>query len=188
LFVSPRAGGKPVWLIDGAAKPSWSPDGSSLTFAWFALANAPPRLATLRVGPNQTPSVIPNVVCDPPLPVWSPSGEWIACETASGPVVVSPDGKRRRTLGHLNSRVLAWSPDSASLYGLHNERGNWSLVAENIGSGSVRRVADYGSDIIPYASLNYYDLGLSLSPDGKSFAVGTLKGRANLWILEGLPH
>jgi len=182
LFISPRAGGKPVWLIDGAAKPSWSPDGASLTFNWVR------GLATLRVGPNQRPVVIPNVVCDPPLPVWSPSGEWIACETAAGPVLVSPDGSRRHALPPLKSRVLAWSKDSHTLYGLHNEAGNWSLVAEDVSSGAIRKVADYGPDFYPYAELNYFDLGLSLSPDGKSFAVGTWKSRSNLWILEGFPN
>jgi Tol biopolymer transport system component len=81
--------GTPTRLIEGATRPSWSPDGASLAFVWYSQANVP-QLVTLRVGPNQRPFVIPKVNCDPPLAVWSPSGEWIACEAAAGPVLVSP--------------------------------------------------------------------------------------------------
>ena len=185
VYVSPRTGGTATWVADGAL-PSWSPDGVSLSFVWRTPSGAP-GLATLRVGSNQQPFVIPNVECVPPLPVWSPSAEWIACETAEGPVLVSPDGKKRRTLPRLNATTLAWSKDSQTLYGLHYEEGSQSLLAEDIRSGAIRRVADYGSEIAPYSRLPYFDLHLSLSPDGKSFAIGTLKRQTALWTLEGFP-
>jgi hypothetical protein len=88
-------------------------------------------------------------------------------------------------LPRLNSRVLGWSRDSRTLYGLREVSGSWSLLAEDVSSGVIRKVADYGTDVFPNAELNYFTLGLSLSPDGQSFAVGTRKARSNLWMLEG---
>jgi len=184
VYVSPRVGGTPTWIADGSG-PSWSPDGSSI--ALVLNTKRPAALATLRVGANAQPFEIPNIACVPPLPVWSPSGEWIACGTEEGTVLVSPDGKKTRTLPLPKTGVLAWSKDGQTLYGLHDERGSWSLIAGDLRSGGIRKVADYGFAIYPYSWLPYFDLRLSLSSDGKSFAVGNLKRQTDLWILEGFP-
>jgi len=183
LYVSPASGGTPAWMANGTA-PSWSPDGKFLAFLWRK-PNSATVLATLQVGADPSPFEIPNVFCTVP-PVWSPSGEWIACGTPAGPVLVSPDGHVKRTLPRLDAPVLAWSKDSKTLYGLHQENGNWSLRAEDIGSGAIRKVAEYGSEINPYSP---YGLGLRLSPspDGQSFAIGTMKSQWDLWALEGFP-
>lgn len=161
--------------------PSWSPDGEFITFIWSK--RLPPVLATLRVGSNQTPFAIPNISCTT-HPVWAPSGEWIACGTAQGTTLVSPDGKVRRTLPNPGAAVLAWSADSETLYGLRGLDGNWSLFAERVQNGAIRTVANYGSQITP---CSFYGLGLrlSLSPDGKSFAIGTMKSQWDLWTLDG---
>jgi Tol biopolymer transport system component len=140
-------------------------------------------LATLRVGSNRQPFEIKDVVCAQGLPVWSPSGDWIACAAAAGTVWVSPDGKVNRTLPPLNV-PLAWSKDSRTLYGLKGENGISSLLAEDVQSGQIRKVADYGREFTPYSSRGPAR-SLSLSPDGKSFAIGTLKRQTSLWILEG---
>jgi len=184
LYVSPRAGGSPTWLAYGGM-PSWSPDSASLAFMGHTEHRQ--GLLVMRLGSNEEPFAIPNAGCNPPLPVWSPSGEWIACETAAGPLLVSPDGKVRWTLPPLNAFVIAWSQDSRTLYGLHGEKGSWSLLAQDVRSGTIRKVADYGFDINPFAPLPVFDLGMSLSPDGKSFAVGNLKRQAAIWMLEGFP-
>jgi hypothetical protein len=119
--------------------------------------------------------------------VWSPSGEWIACETAAGSTLVSPDGKLKRTLTRMDAFVMAWSKDSKTLYGLHRDGAHWSLLAEDIRSGAVRKVASYGVTLNPFTPLPYFGMTLSLSPDGKSFAVATEKRQTDLWVLEGFP-
>jgi len=185
VYVSPAAGGTPTLLADGGM-PSWSPDGSSLAFVWSAPKG--PALATLRLGSSGQPVPIPGVACVPPLPVWSPSGEWIACGVAGGSsILVSPDGKAKRELPHLNAVTLAWSKDGQTLYGLHSEDASWSLLAADIRDGSVRKVADYGLAISPFSRLPYFGLHLSLSPDGTSFAIGNLKRQTAVWTLEGFP-
>jgi hypothetical protein len=100
---------------------------------------------------------------------------------------VSPDGKVRRTLPRQDAFVLGWSKDSRTLYGLHVENGRWSLLAEDVTSGRIRTVANYGKTMIPFARLAYFDMALSLSPDGKSFAIGTIERRTAVWLLEGFP-
>jgi TolB protein len=187
LYVSSRAGGPAIWLADAGGGPSWSPDGASLAFIWRK-PNGSGTLATLGVGSKQPPFEIPNVGCVPPLPVWSPSGEWIACETAAGPTLVSPDGKKKQILPRLNASTLEWSKHGQTLYGLRTDDGRWSLLAENIRSGAIRKVADYGSEISLWSPLPYFGLRLSLPPDGKSFATGTVQRRTAIWVLEGLPQ
>jgi DNA-binding winged helix-turn-helix (wHTH) protein/Tol biopolymer transport system component len=192
IYVSPISGGAPAWVADGAA-PSWSPDGTSL-----ALLTRGGKLATVRVGSSQPPLEISDENCTPPLPVWSPSGDWIACQTAvgayaaqegvTGVALVSPDGKKNRMLPQLKAVVIAWSKDSRTIYGLHDEDGRWSLVAEDVANGAVRKVADYGFEITPFSGNTFFSMRLSLSPDGKSFAIGTLKSQTDLWILEGFPR
>jgi hypothetical protein len=61
------------------------------------------------------------------------------------------------------------------------------LVAEDVRTGAIRKLADYGSEIIPYSGGYGPARWLNLSPDGKSVAVGTVKKQTALWILEGFP-
>jgi len=116
--------------------------------------------------------------------VWSPSGEWIACGTSAGPVLVSPDGKIKRQLPRIHAAALGLSKDSQTLYGLCDENGSWSLLAADVRSGAARKVADYGTEISPYTDYAL-SLALSLSPDGKPLAIGTMKSLWDLWTLEG---
>jgi Tol biopolymer transport system component/DNA-binding winged helix-turn-helix (wHTH) protein len=192
IYISPISGGAPAWVADGGA-PSWSPDGASL-----ALLTRGGKLATVRVGASQPPLEISDVNCTPPLPVWSPSGNWIACQTAvgayaaqegvTGVALVSADGTTTRTLPQLKAAVIAWSKDSRTIYGLHDEDGRWSMLAEDVASGAIRKVADYGFEITPFSGNNFFNMRMSLSPDGKSFTIGTLKSQTDLWILEGFPR
>jgi len=87
-----------------------------------------------------------------------------------------------------NVSALAWSKDSQTLYGLHNQDGRWSLLAEDVRSGAIRKVADYGFEVTPYSANNFFAMQLSLSPDGKSLAMGSVKRQTDLWILEGFPR
>ncbi len=185
VYVSPTAGGAPTWIANGGGS-SWSPDGASLAL-WWLKPDGVGLLATVRVGSSQPPFEIPNVACSPSTPAWSPSGEWIACNTALGVMLVSPDGKVRRTLPRLNVPPV-WSKDSQTLYGLDGANGLSWLVAEDVRTGAIRKVADYGSEIIPYSGGHGPARRLNLSPDGKSVALGTVKRQTALWILEGFPQ
>ena len=106
----------------------------------------------------------------------------------SGPALVSPaDGKVKRTLPHTGSVVLAWSKDSKTIYGLTYKNGRPTLVALDVHTSTVRTVAEYEPEQLnPYSQLDF-SLQLSLSPDGKSLALGTGTTKAAIWILEGFP-
>jgi Tol biopolymer transport system component len=194
IYVSPLTGGTPTLLVPNAVSaPSWSPDGTSIALLWE------PRgvlsLGIYRLGVSQQPVEIPDLPAPcRTSPVWSPSGEWIACGAQSGqngplpvtPLLVSPDGNRKRLLKPINALMLAWGRDSRTLYGLDWRSGRMILSAEDIASGAVRNVADYGPGLNVF--LNWTSGRMSLSPDGKSFAVGLSKGpsiQSDLWLLDG---
>jgi Tol biopolymer transport system component/DNA-binding winged helix-turn-helix (wHTH) protein len=184
LFVSPAAGGAPTPLVAGGLAPSWSPDGASIAFLWLK-PNGARVLATLRLGTNHPPFEILDDSYN--APQWSPSGEWIACERPEGVLLVSPDGKVKRTLPSMRAYVMGWSKDSATIYGLTPANGRWSLGALDVRSGMLRKVAEYEPEqLTPYTS-HHPGLHLSLSPDGKSLAIGTQRVQTDLWILEGFP-
>jgi hypothetical protein len=77
-------------------------DSASIAYRWIKPGGGFV-LATLRVGSNQPPFEVADVGCTTTFLGWSPSGEWIACGTARGPLLVSPDGKVKRTLPRLNA-------------------------------------------------------------------------------------
>src|SRR5262249_47206455 len=111
VYVSPVAGGFPTLQALNGDGPGWWPHGSALAFLWLRQDGASV-LATMLLGVDQHPQEIPDfkAVCTLP-PEWSPSGEWIACGTGKGPLLVSPDGKRQRQLKPLNAAILAWGTD-----------------------------------------------------------------------------
>ena len=196
IYVSPLVGGAPAAVGRGGGAPSWSPDGSSLVFLWTKPDGATV-LATVRLSANQKPVEIADLPapCFMP-PLWSPSGEWIACGTSLNainaqpvtPLLVTPDGKRKRLLKPMNAAILAWGADDRTLYGLEGRSGRLILTAQDLATGLVRNVADYGPGLNIYVGSVNFSQRMSLSPDGKSFAVGLSVGPAvqsSLWILEG---
>jgi hypothetical protein len=102
-----------------------------------------------------------------------------------GLMLFSPDGKQKRMLPRLEASVMAWSGDSRTIYGLAVRNGRLKLLAEDIGTGATREVADYGADLSPYSGRVNRAQRMSLSPDGRSFAVGLGGVKSDLWILEG---
>jgi DNA-binding winged helix-turn-helix (wHTH) protein/Tol biopolymer transport system component len=183
IYVSPIGGGPPNLLVPRAASPTWSPDGTSIGFVWTNSKGAS-HLATLRLCANQQPfDILPNPCTSPPE--WSPSGEWIACDTRKGPLLVSPDGKLTRTLRPLDASVMAWSGDSRALYALSLRNGRLKLVAEQVSTKAVREVSDYGSELRPYWGRINGAQRMSLAPNAKSFALGLGGIQSDLWILDG---
>ena len=186
VFVSPAAGGRPVRIASSNSYGvSWSPDGGSIAFG-MTKPNGARALATVRVGPNQQPFEIPNLpgICTD-APEWSPSGEWIVCETSKGPMLVSPEGQRTRVLAPLDASVLAWSKDGKTLYGLLRRNGRLVLLAEDIATKAIRQVADYGTELEPYGGRVAGGTRMSLTPDGKCLTVGMATTQQDLWMLEG---
>ena len=183
IYISPVGGGAPALVVPRSAGPSWSPDGASIVFVWTNSLGAS-HLSTLRLGANQQPfDIAPNECTLPPR--WSPSGEWIACDTAKGLMLASPDGKSKRMLPRLNASVMAWSRDGRTIYGLAVRDGRLKLLAQNARTGVTREAADYGSNLRPYWGRINNAQGMSLSPDGTSFAVGLGGVQSDLWILDG---
>jgi Tol biopolymer transport system component len=187
LYVSPAVGGTPTRISSGTA-PSWSPDGGSIAFVRWKTNGFP--LAIVRFGANQQPTEIYSERCESVQ--WSPSGEWIACGTFSREtVLVSPDGQTHRTLAGIASRVLAWSKDGQTIYGIDTTfdgyamHGGRALVALDVRSNISRTVVEYGSAIPDFFSRWAWGLQLSRSPDGTSVAIGAASRQMDLWILEG---
>ena len=100
-------------------------------------------------------------------------------------MLASPDGKSQRMLPRLNASVMAWSRDGRTIYGLAVRDGRLKLLAQNARTGVTREAADYGSNLRPYWGRINNAQGMSLSPDGTSFAVGLGGVQSDLWILDG---
>ena len=144
----------------------------------------------MRIGSEQ-PQVLPDTegLCESP-PVWSPDGRWIACGTRMQTVLlVSPDGKERRTLPSpvgisKRNSVLVWSRDAATIYLASSGLPGARLDAIDARTGKSRKLAEYGPNL-EFQTYNTYSLSGSLSHDGKSFATTVFNRRSDLWILEG---
>jgi len=178
VYVSPAAGGTPMFVGSGGS-PSWSSDGGSVAVAGRGAIDI------FRLGSQQPVARILNPGCIAQH-AWSPSGKWIACEGRHSIELVSPDGKARRTLPALGSYdgALTWSRDSSTLFGVPVHGGRTSLVALDVRSGKVRKIAEYDPDLVLGAQYGGA-LRLSLAPDGKSLATANFKSQHDLWILDG---
>jgi len=185
LWISPMAGGSPLRIGDPNAyelSPSWSPDGN-----WLAYFSSDVGAAKISVGGSDSPiSLGLSDGCEN-APQWSPDGAWIACGTDKGVVLVSPDGKQRRTVGHRKA-FIAWSHDGKEIYALGRIEGaKWRFGAIDVQSGRERTIYDYDPEI-RFASSYNPSFPMSLSPDGKSIATSVANIRSDIWILEGFAH
>jgi Tol biopolymer transport system component len=147
------------------------------------------------VGSRQPLSLVLSDVSDQcrSSPAWSPDGHWIACGGAGDTVrLVSPDGAQKRDLPSpvtpLYDRfVLVWSRDAATIYVASSRTQRSRLDAIDVRTGTVRKIAEYGADVM-FSNSNAYTLAGSLSGDGKSFATTVFHRKADLWMLEGFPQ
>jgi len=182
LWISPMAGGSPLRI--GASKsfeiaPAWSPDGRWLTFF-----SSDEGMVKIAAGGSDPPvSLGFSDGCENPAQ-WSPDGAWIACATGSGVVLVSPDGKARRTIGNRRA-FITWSRDGKETYALGRvEGGKWRFGAIDVKSGAERTIYEYDANVQFGTAFNPA-FPLSLSPDGKSLATSVINVHSDIWILEG---
>jgi len=179
MFVS---GGAPVRVTsanDLELAATWSPDGNWL--AYSALVGPRAKLMKVRPGSGEPPVEV-AATFGQAAPVWSPDGEWIADHKGydQGPVLVSPDGQRRRELPGDRGPV-AWSRDSKMLYQVRYEPP--ALVAIDVATGKEHQLRDLG-ELQPYTNGNP-GLSASLTSDGKDVVYTVNRARSEIWILDG---
>jgi hypothetical protein len=138
-------------------------------------------LAKTRVGEGRAVSIRDDIL---PFthPRWSPSGEWIACETSGGLLLLSPDGKRARTLSEESWLVYGWAADSSKLYGIRasNDR-ELMLATVDVGTGKEQIVA---ANLGPVPLESHPVRGFSLI-SAKSVATSIVRVRSDVWLLDG---
>jgi eukaryotic-like serine/threonine-protein kinase len=185
LIVVDLAGGRAVRLDpegrdEHAA--SWSPDGASLAYRreheghWQLVKRILGSDGTLVLGDAASSATAAGGVT-----AWSPTGAWIAYRQDDGIHLVSPDGGVRRKLSARPALYFDFSRDSSILIALaRGPAREWLLVEIDVASGSERRVRALPFDRSVTLS------GLSLHPDGRSFATSMATDRRDLWLLEGL--
>ena len=96
--------------------PSWSPDGTSLTFEGVSKVENPHGYSydTYLMGPNGAVTRISRASCE--RPVWSPDGRWIEC-TSGQVTLVRPDGSEETTLTPVPGQFVtsvAWVPNAGA--------------------------------------------------------------------------
>lgn len=180
LFIASTAGGKPIRLTDTSTTSSllevgatWSPNGDQAVYVGLRGQNADLMLAPTTG--QATPHVLRANV-DSLLPVWSPDGAWIAYQSGSDDTVhlISPDGRRDRNLGKLDTAAVAFSSDGKLLYGIQSLPHHNYLFAVDLASGTERRIADLGEDFTPQTG-SQPTLRFTLTPDGKSLTYNTAR-------------
>ena len=86
----------------------------------------------------------------------------------------------------LHSAALAFSREGDVIYAVGKEQGRSFLKSVKVADGTVRRIADYGTEVTLSGGATY-QMRLSVYPDGKSLATSALSTRSDLWIVEGYP-
>ncbi len=185
VWFEPSVGGAPIRLAPEHIQAQvWSPDGNSI--AGLVSRDNPWQPAIVGVGADMTAHLIPNApFCWTPLD-WSPTGEWLACETYDRIALFSPDGGKSKPLPKLGASALAFSGDGKTLYAAGKEHGSSFLKAIDVESGAVRTIADYGPALTISGGQEFHTR-LSRSPDGKSLATSAVTRKSDLWLLEGFP-
>jgi serine/threonine protein kinase len=189
IWVSTVEGGPPIQLapepdIVRQDSPAWSPDGNWI--AYVSTRGDQHVLAKVRPGGSRPPVNLKDVVGR--FVQWSPRGNWISCITKNGFELISSDGQTTQHLSNTIPLAHGWSKDGAFVYGVKSDdRRRLLLFSIEIRTGHEKTVTDLGP--APIAAVPYQTgigvRGLSLAPDGKSFAASILRSKSDIWILEG---
>ena len=160
----------------------WSPDGNA--YVYLRLLGDRAQLAVVATSGDATPRVLVDNV-ETFVPSWSPTGQWIAYDDANEVwQLISPDGKQHRTLGKLNTDVLAFSRDGNTLYGIMNDPQH-EFFSLPVTGGQPHVIAALGFGDGP-ATPSQPGERLSLTPDGASFSYSIATPTSYLWRVSGL--
>ncbi len=170
-----------IWTV------SWSKDGD-MVFSYSG-QEEDIQWAIYFLGRNQTEAkrlTYPldagdNNVFGDALPVWSPSGEWIAFSRtwyqaeSDGIWLIRPDGSDAHRIIEKNTRVIAWSPDGTKLafQGRATNDGFDLWVANSDGSDQKQL------SFFPKKDYDMYDWPLAWTPDGEQVIFQVTDNRTN---------
>jgi WD40 repeat protein len=142
--------------------------------------------AIVGVGADMQPHVIPHAPpCRSPL-AWSPTGEWLACESRDDIALFSEDGERRKRLPKVEATSLVFSQDGKTIYAVGRAGGRSFLKSVDVETGTTKVLADYGPEMIFSGGMPFHTR-LSLSPDGKMLVTSAVNLKSDLWLLDGYP-
>jgi eukaryotic-like serine/threonine-protein kinase len=191
IWISTTAGDPPVRLAKEPGDafqrgPTWSPDRNQL--AYFSNRQGRYVLMRARVGGFEAPVVVAE---DAGVwPRWSPQGDWIASIIpGKGLALISPDGKKRRTVGSGTWLLHGWNDDGSTLTGIKRSADRKLVVASiDVRSGLETPLGIAGS--YP-AGFTYAEAtgtlplrGFSFSADGRSFLTSMVRASGDIWLLE----
>jgi serine/threonine-protein kinase len=170
--------------------PSWSPDGSMMTFGYTAEGHMDVYVMATSGG---NPIRLTDHPGDDVTPRWSPTGDYIAFignRNGLRVYIVPPTGGQVREVADTRAGLLddpfvwlrglgseAWSPDGTRLlFPRRDSTGSISTWRVDVNTGETERVTS--------APAGGMDLGASWTPDGRSilFDRGTW-ARTDLWRL-----
>jgi Tol biopolymer transport system component len=177
IWISPIGGGTPTRLFEEPVlqvAPSWSADGQRI-----ALWRVGEGLSVVQVGRGTPPTVLAPGATTTPMAVWSPTDEWIAY--VEGTLrLVSPDGERRRDLASRANHGLAWSRDGTTIYTVDGR----NLIAVDVASGRARTLRTLDAQL-RLGTPTDPGQRFTVSPDGRSLLVTTVRTLTDIWILKG---
>jgi eukaryotic-like serine/threonine-protein kinase len=190
LWEASVAGGAPVRLVNSSDQSKaqftgdWSPDGAQ--FAFHALEpDGKGSLKVVRTSGGAVPqTLVPSGVMGG-VSSWSPDGNWITyMDSKAAWHLVSPDGKRNRDLGVIDTPNLGFSKDSKTAFGIRTDAGKWFLFSLDIETAKLHDIKQLDISLRPQSNLNPA-IRFTLAPDGNSFAYSTAKSESSIWMLQG---
>ncbi|MGN6591819.1 MAG: hypothetical protein ACTHJX_02875, partial [Terriglobales bacterium] len=186
LLIASVAGGRPVRVTNDSQprlelNGSWSPDAN--TISYYAVSGDHGDLMSAPATGN-APPVRLRADVGPMVPVWTPDGSGIVCQTSDKTLhLISADGKRDRALGKFDTAAVAFSPDGKLLYGLEVSPQHVYLEAMEATGGPLRRVGELGSEYAPNSSFNP-GYRFTLTPDGKHLSYSTGRFSESLYLMQ----
>jgi Tol biopolymer transport system component len=183
VYVMDSNGSNRQRLIEGQSgflsAPSWSPDGSQITFVSDRDGN--PDVWVMNSDGSEAVNIT-NEDAKDHSPAWSPDGEWIAFASVRDSLywelyIMRPDGSdvQRLTWWEDASDLSpTWSPDGTRLAFASKRDGNWEIYTmDRDGSNLVRLTDDPADDDNP-----------AWSPDGSRIAFSSTRdGFAEIYVM-----